>query len=363
MTVCENLVGYELPGKRRGHIWTVVEKIAAQPNATPGNFSVGYKVRNENGDEGFMKASDLSIFSKGDDILKAITDATTAHTFERSILDHCRGNNMDRVVTALDYGESQIKTENQTDYVFYLIFEVADGDMRKHVTKQGEMSLLWSVTTLHNLFVASNQLHTALVAHNDIKPANALIFNNNIQKIADLGRATSELFPAAHDMYMCAGDRRFAPPEQLYPSNIRLTHFERAQKRIVGDLYNLGSLIHFIITARMVTPEIITLLRPEHRPRNMNGGSQDSYEAALPYWQDAFASQVERLGPACVEHFGPGVQDELQTLVQMVKQLCEPDPLLRGHPNNFGKGQNQMSLERFISALDSIKKRLAIKAA
>src|SRR3546814_14039413 len=82
---------------------------------------------------------------------------------------------------------------------------MADGDMRRHVTRDGEIDLLWGVTTLHNMFVATSQLHSAFIAHNDIKPANALIFDKKIQKMADLGRATSEDFPAPNDVLNCAG--------------------------------------------------------------------------------------------------------------------------------------------------------------
>src|SRR3546814_9276820 len=93
------------------------------------------------------------------------------------------------------------------------------------------------------MFVATSQLHSAFIAHNDIKPANALIFDKKIQKMADLGRATSEDFPAPHDVLNCAGDLRFAPPEQLYPSSHNHPELNRIQKRMVGDLYNLGSLL------------------------------------------------------------------------------------------------------------------------
>src|SRR3546814_11361929 len=84
------------------------------------------------------------------------------------------------------------------------------------------------------MFVATSQLHSAFIAHNDIKPANALIFDKKIQKMADLGRATSEDFPAPHDVLNCAGDLRFAPPEQLYPSSHNHPELNRIQKRMVG---------------------------------------------------------------------------------------------------------------------------------
>src|SRR3546814_17700692 len=123
---------------------------------------------------------------------------------------------MDRVVNVLDYGDEQVAVDGNFDFIFFLIFEMADGDMRRHVTRDGEIELLWGVTTLHNMFVATSQLHSAFIAHNDITPANALIFDKKIQKMSDLGRATSADFPAPHYFLNIHGNLRLAPPEPLY---------------------------------------------------------------------------------------------------------------------------------------------------
>src|SRR3546814_13825837 len=146
---------------------------------------------------------------------------------------------MDRVVTSLDYGDEQVAVDGNFDFIFFLIFEMADGDMRRHVTRDGEIDLLWGVTTLHNMFVATSQLHSAFIAHNDIKPANALIFDKKIQKMADLGRATSEDFTATHDVLNFEGDLRLAHPAQLYPSSHNHPVFNGIQKRMVGDIKKL----------------------------------------------------------------------------------------------------------------------------
>src|SRR3546814_18195824 len=103
--------------------------------------------------------------------------------------------------------------------------------------------------------------------------------------MADLGRATSEDFPAPHDVLNCAGDIRFAPPEQLYPSSHNHPALNRIQKRMVGDLYNLGSLLQYLITARMTTQAIVETRRPEHRSRTALEGYQSSYQVALTIWR------------------------------------------------------------------------------
>src|SRR3546814_16772928 len=95
---------------------------------------------------------------------------------------------------------------------------------------------------------------------------------------------------------------------------------------MVGDLYNLGSLLHYLITARMITPDIVATMRPEHRPRTAIEGSQDSYQVALPYWREALAAQAVRLSAAAPSRFGRGTKQKLSQLIKSVRQLYQTDP-------------------------------------
>ena len=364
MSASKKLQGLSVIGKRHDTEWNVIELLEVKPGNTPGQFSVGYIVEDGKRNRGFLKASDLSMFVQDSgSVLDAFNRATTAHAFERDVLEYCHGNAMDRIVTAIDYGELEVTNEGVRDFVFFLIFELAKGDLRSHVTTNNDLDLLWAATALHNVFVATAQLHSAKIAHNDLKPANALIIDAEIQKVADLGRATSSNHPAAHDTLLCTGDQRFAPPEQLYPTDLTCAHIAREEKRKVGDLYNLGSLAYFMVTSRMLTPEIVANVRPELRPRNGFGGSQDSYQAALPYWNLELARLLGEYVQLGIGRFGPGVNDELISLKRMVSKLCEPDPLRRGHPQNRLGHQDPLSLNRYISELNSIKNKLKVKAA
>jgi len=113
----------------------------------------------------------------------------------------------------------------------------------------------------------------------------------------------------------------------------------------------------------MLTPEIIPRLRPEVRPLNAAGGSQDSFQKALPYWQNVFSDLIDVMTASAASQFGPGVEEEIKKLVQMVRELCEPDPLQRGHPKNRQGNQNRYGLERYISTLNFMRQRLLVKAA
>ena len=360
----EMLQGQTIKGQHTDEDWDVIERMEAKPEHTPGFFSVGYKVRNSSGDIAFAKASDVTAFLGSDrDPLVALTRMANAHMFERQILEVCHGNAMDRIITAIDYGSVDVINAGVRDIVFFLIFELADGDIRRHVISNEKFDFLFCVTILHNIFIATQQLHRAKVAHNDLKPANTLVIDRELQKVGDLGRATSDAHPAPHDAYPCAGDPQYAPPEQIYPDGDALPGFTRAEKRRVGDLYNLGSIIHFMLGARMVTPEVIRLMRPETRPRNMSGGSADSYAAALPYWRDAFDQLLDGIEGRGLAKFGPGVGREVSKLKGMIRQLCEPDANLRGHPLNRTGKQDKLGLDRYISELDALKKSLVIKSA
>jgi hypothetical protein len=56
-----------------------------------------------------MKASDSNIGTNEEfGLADRAQPALTAYIFERTILDHCNGNNMDRVVVAIDHGEQLI---------------------------------------------------------------------------------------------------------------------------------------------------------------------------------------------------------------------------------------------------------------
>jgi hypothetical protein len=110
------------------------------------------------------------------------------------------------------------------------------------------------------------------------------------------------------------------------------------QWRRAGDMFLLGSMLFFLIEGQMLMPSIQAQLDPEHSPESWNG----SYDDILPYLRKAFAEVVQQFEEHCDE--------EVQSrLVSALKQLCEPDPRLRGHPRNLSGGSNQYSLERYIS--------------
>ncbi|MEA1835172.1 hypothetical protein U8607_24095 [Methylobacterium durans] len=311
-----------------------------------------------------MKASDLGLLTdENASFFERMTVALQAHKFEREILEHCRGNNMDRVVVALDYGDAPVEYDGARDGVFYLVFEIARCDVRVQVDQLKRFNLAWGLTALHDLAVAIQQLHRGKVSHNDIKPSNLLVFDEELQKLADLGRATSPLMPALHDDECCVGDPQYAAPEVLYAidesSQAALCEFDH---RRASDIYHLGSMTYFFITGRMLTPEVRRRMAPEHRPSMGEGGWLGTYEAVLPFWREAYSVVLEEFKENLVKEANGIFTPLSQSIFESVTHLCEPDPKLRGHPRNRIGHQDQFSVDRYVSLFNFLRKEVMVRS-
>lgn len=355
MGIAENLLGRKLPGIRVAGDWIVVERIDRPKKGADGCFSIGYKVRHENGREAFLKASDLGLLTEQTaSLFERTVIAVEAQKFERSILEHCRGNNMDRIVLAIDYGDQLIEQDGIKELLFYLIFELAKCDARVQINKFKHFDLTWSVTALHNLATAIKQLHTGEISHNDIKPSNFLIFEI-LQKLSDLGSAISPLFPAIHDKRICAGDPRYAAPEFLYQRSTSSSTPQSFQSRRASDLYLLGSMAHFFVTGVMITPTVVSHLNSVHRPRRVGGGWTGEFVGVLPYWRAAYSVVLEEFENALPTNDAAELTPAARAFLDSVTQLCEPDPVYRGHPLERRGHRDPLSVERYISLFDRLR--------
>lgn len=333
-----------LEGKPLANGWEVAEKLIRKPNATGGFFSTGYRVRNSDGREGFLKALDYTrAFGHPDPRLTALllNEMTAACLFEKKLCERCADRSLRRVVHAIDSGTIQVNEADPFSKVEYLIFKLADGDIRAVLDTQAQFDLAFALRTLHHVAAALRQLHSADIAHQDLKPSNVLVFRNeNISRLGDLGRAWSKDLASPYDSIAIAGDRHYAPPEFLY----REVPNDERQRRFGCDLYLLGSLIVFFFLRTHMNALLISHLAPEHRFDQWGG----TYDEAMPYLLDAFAKALR--------DFSAQVPEVLQAdLTILVQQLCDPDPLTRGHPLSRQWGGSQHSLDRYISTLDLLR--------
>ena len=182
------------------------------------------------------------------------------------------------------------------------------------------------------------------------------------EKLADFGRATSPLHPVRHDPLLCAGDQRFAPPEQLYPNENPVRSIDGFLKARAGDLYNLGSIMHYLVTKRMITPEILSRIDPQFKPMNQFGGWTDSYEAVLPYWRSTFDTIVTEFFDDLPESWGTTYRFAIEEILKIILHLCEPDFRLRGDLKDSKVNPAKYSLSRIISKLDNLRLRVRVKS-
>ncbi|MGO8422727.1 protein kinase [Rhizobium ruizarguesonis] len=335
--------------------WKVVETVGWDPatgvgsdhyNGTGGHFSVPYIVEKE-GKRAFLKAIDLTSAMNSPNTLMALHEITSAHSFEAQLLKICEGEKMDRVVVALETGQVSAGV-NLQDKAPYLIFELADGDVRRRVQRVNDsLRLSWWLHAMHQIAVGLQQLHSRRIAHQDLKPSNVLAFGNTRDfRVADLGRAVCDGTAGPHDDLIFSGDYGYAPPEILYAQ----IDPDFAMRRLGCDLYLLGSMIFFFATGYGCTQQLVSRLAVAERPPTLRGTWSGTYVAAMPVIQHHFTELLSELSEALDSTVS-------KDLTRAASELCNPDPAIRGHPLDRVKAGNRFSLERYVAIFDRLAKR------
>jgi serine/threonine protein kinase len=334
-SAARRLLGLTLEGG-----WKVVATVQLGPEATGANFSAGYIVQRDDGARGFLKALDFSSASRpGVDTIAELQRLTTEYLFERDLVAQCTNKKLTRVVRGLGHGKVQVGPGLEGE-VNYLIFELAErGDIRRHMAQAQEINLVWSLGVLHHVATGLFQLHRTRIAHQDLKPSNVLVFDEEGSKLGDLGRASADGHNPPHDSFDIPGDPTYAPPELLYG----FVPPDWNERRLASDLYHLGGLVVFLFTSAPMTGLLVGELSEDHRPGKWRG----TYDEVLPYLQKATASALGQIS---------GMIPELvrAELLGIVTQLCEPNVGRRGHPHAH-RTPDKYSCERYISAFNKLK--------
>jgi len=341
----------QLAGRSLSDGWVVLAPVTRAPGATGGHFSQCYIVESSEGKRAFLKALDFSEALFSPDPARALQAMTEAYNFERDLLSKCRDAKLDRIIKAIGEGRIVIPGTPAGGVVQYLIFELADGDIRSHLAAVGRLELAWTLRCLHHVATGLKQLHGQGIAHQDLKPSNVLICERSESKLADLGRAAYRGRVSPHEDCQCAGDYGYAPPELLYG----FVPTDWAQRRQGCDLYLLGSMVVFFFTGLSMTSLIWDELHPSLRWPTRDPAQQSfwtgTYDQVLPYVRDAFDRATRKLGTS-MKH------SKLRSdLCEIVLQLCHPDPSLRGVPAGVRGMTPQFSCERYVSRFDLLERR------
>lgn len=340
MNAAERLLGLDLPGG-----WKVVEKLNHQ-GTSGGHFSVPYLAKDRIGKLHFLKAFDFSTaFQPGVDVVKELHRLTAAFEHERDILELCKSRHLSGVVVAITHGYVQVPNmPPQEGTVYYLIFELADSDVRRQVDKTNRLDLLWCLYILDDVALGLLQVHREAIAHQDLKPSNVLIYGKTC-RVGDFGRSSRKGRQIWMDDLHVAGDTTYAPPELLYS----YIHPDFVPRRMGCDLYLLGNLAAFLLSGVNVTAALFARLPKEFHPRKWGG----TYEQALHHLVTAFDDTVTEIA----QTIDPIVRDDI---VAVIRELCTPDLARRGHPRGIGTA-NQYSLERYKSRFDLLLKTAEVK--
>jgi serine/threonine protein kinase len=348
----ENLAAHNLLNLTLKTGWTVKEKIERKANHTGATFSVGYLVEKD-GEICFLKAFDFGSFlsmaqpKNGDeeiDVMDVVNDMTTAFRYERDLSRHCRDNHVTKVSFVRESGQQTVLGYSIT-IVPYLIFDLADGDVRTRLEFSEKLDYSWRFKSLRDIAVGLKQLHKIEVSHQDLKPSNVLVYKTE-SKLGDLGRSICLAIDGPYNKKAFTGDWTYAPPEMMYG------YYEKEWlKRVCAtDCYLLGSLIVFYFIGISMS----ALLR-KHIPDNF------SWER----WRGPFAdiqTYLENAFQIALIEFGENIkkQEYKQELTQIVKYLCHPFPEKRGHPKAIAINGSNYDFERVISQLDLLRRKAEI---
>lgn len=354
-----------LTGRTLSTGWKVIEKLSEDKSVpskyhTGGFFSVCYRaerVRNGETEEGFLKVYDLAsaMLLNQNDLMKSLSHITNSHQFECSMLEICKSSNMDRIVRIIDRGDDQIATSQGFPMpISYIVFEKADGDVRKAMRRTAAVEHAWIFEILHNVAVGIGQLHQKKITHQDIKPSNVLTFekSNEGAKLGDLGRAVAHGHAGAgHEVDPIAGDKGYAPPEQAYGHRA----VEWVDRRESCDLYHLGCLMCFLFAG--VTPNQFYKKDMDKSvlPIIWNGAAYGNYDEALPHLSASFAELLNDIGGA----FPSWCKDDC---IELVRRMCNPDYRLRGDPKTRAMHGKLLGIDRFVTKFDLLRAGAKVNA-
>lgn len=227
----------------------------------------------------------------------------------------------------------------------YHVLELAQGRLEELVLNRADLDWADRLGLWRGVVLGTHQLHLRKVVHRDLKSENCLLFlrPKNLMdcKASDLGRSRHLGAPAMHDplLYMTGlGDGRFAPPEFL-----TLQGKDTREAHLAADLYGLGSVLFELVTGQGLTSMAV-------------GSGPHIRDANLDLWRRGQAIDLSGLRGAYDQAFQV-FEEALPAALRiqasdLLRQLCDPEPLKRFPKPKFGKGVPDQGLEWVLRRAD-----------
>lgn len=330
-----------LKGKTTPAGWLIGDQVSFAADHTGGYFSDCYYVEKD-GRKAFLKALDIEKFD-----ISLIGWLLSAFNYEADLAKLCRDKRLVRISQVIEYDkvERDPTAPPVLRQVPFLIFELADGDIRATVDVSKNVSDQWRFKVLHQTTLALLQLHKEQIAHQDLKPSNVLRFGDRL-KLGDLGRSSLRGKAAPHDGEAIAGALSYAPFEQRY-GYLRSNWLER---RLSVDVFHLGCLLIFNFTNTCFPELVIKKLADAHKP----GAWGDSYEQVVDHIKAAMIAVLSELSEEFPEAFR-------KDMIDIVLDLCDPSPITRGRAGIEKSVAGPLWLERYVSKFDILQKRAGVR--
>lgn len=330
----ERLAGMLLNGK-----WSVLDRLARDPGDTGQSRSACYRATSPDGKLVFVKAFDFRQDEMSGDT-ERLERNVREFNHERKIHEYC--NELRRVTQIFDSGTITVGGQA----VHFIICEFANKSFRS-LQPPGDSAVPAHerLRGLRKIASALVQLHGAEVAHQDVKPSNAVCFENNWIKISDLGSSSCLRLPSPpHDEDPVVGQPNYAPYELLYPNQVT-SNWQR--RRFGCDTFLLGNLIFTAFVGASLTVLVLHGLDEKLRPDRCSCG----YDEVLPDLVTAHFALVPDVLRACVPSV---VADDL---IRLVLALTHPDPAQRGLSPGMRQGERQFDLHRSVGTLNTLALR------
>jgi serine/threonine protein kinase len=211
-----------------------------------------------------------------------------------------------------------ITTAEKQDNVFFIVMEYVAGETLENlILKEGPLDLARAMDYTCQICNAVDHAHAHGVLHRDLRPANVLVSDAGLLKVADFG--TSRFLEIAAHGTTVIGSPPYMAPEQFQGKAV-----------FASDIYSLGVTMYQMLTGMLPynTPapaDLERLMRgelvapPRVRNRNVSGALNDivmralapdvskRYQRASELLEDLLAARPTRVRrPASNAGAGPG---------------------------------------------------------